>query len=339
MVNDIKLFWKYDMSAIRTQHLVSDNFQKFLRMFNATIFPFKSIGKAAFDAGLSTSSKTSGQLLKENDIYALFSSDFIQAATRVNYAQNLAQVHGLKAMVCMATDRAMSVNGGNWQIFDRMLRHNKNEVLLNTHVTGISLSGEPGYHLVTSITSMGNGQGRSASIKGRDFDTIVLAGPLQYANITFKPPLASPPPPMPYVTLYVTLFSSPYRLSPSRFGLADLEHVPTTIPTTLPADGGPPPNFFSLSTLRTVINPHTQPARKEYLYNLFSLASPSIDDLLGLLDKRKPLQPISLSSPGNTTRNGIHILTYHLASARTTHSLMSWVHDGIRVVLSHLSLR
>ena len=189
-------------------------------------------------------------------------------------------------MVCMAADRAMSVNGGNRRLFDRMLRHNKNEVLLNTHVTDISLSSEPGYHLVMSTSSMGNGHGRSASIKARVFDAIILAAPLQYANITFKPPLASPPPPVPYVTLYVTIFISPYRLSPRRFGLADSEQVPTTILTTLPADAGPPPNHSSLSTLRTVINPHTLPARKEYLYKLFSPAPPSIDDLLGLLDQR-----------------------------------------------------
>ncbi|KAL9033930.1 MAG: hypothetical protein Q9180_005686 [Flavoplaca navasiana] len=274
------------MSTIQTQHLVKDTVQKFLRMYNAPMFPFKSVGKAALDAGLSVSSKSSVQLLKENGIYAPFSSDIIQAATRVNYAQNLAQVHGLEAMVCMAADRAVSVNGGNWQIFDRMLRHNKNEVLLNTRVTDISLSEEPGYHLVTSKSSMGNGQGRSASINVRVFDAIVLAGPLQYANITFKTTLASLPPPIPYVTLYVTLFTSPYRLNPSRFGLEDSEHVPTTVLTTLPADGGPPPALFSLSTLRTVINPHTRPVRKEYLYKLFSQVPPSIDDLLGLLDQR-----------------------------------------------------
>ncbi|KAL8645763.1 MAG: hypothetical protein Q9226_007152, partial [Calogaya cf. arnoldii] len=237
--NIIKMFWKYGMSTLRTQRLVKDTVNKFLKMYEAPVFPFMSVGKAALDAGLSASSKHSGQLLEENSIYAPFSSEVIQAATRVNYAQNLAQIHGLEAMVSLAADGVMSVNGGNWKIFDRMLRHDRNEILLNTHVTDVSLSDQPRQYQVKSISSIGNGQESSTSTKtSRTFNTIILAGPLQYSNITFEPTLASPPSSIPYVTLYVTLFTSPYRLSPSKFGLQHSEDAPTTILTTLPADGG-----------------------------------------------------------------------------------------------------
>ncbi|KAL8643731.1 MAG: hypothetical protein Q9226_008152 [Calogaya cf. arnoldii] len=266
--NMLKMFWKYGMSTVRTQRLVKDTVKKFLKMYEAPIFPFMSVGKAALDAGLSASSKHSGQLLEENGIYAPFSSEVIQAATRVNYAQNLAQIHGLEAMVSLAADGAM---------------HDRNEILLNTHVTDVSLSGQTGQYQLKSIFSIGNGQESSTSTKTRTFDTIILAGPLQYSNITFEPTLAFPPPRIPYVTLYVTLFTSPYRLSPSRFGLQHSEDFPTTILTTLPPDGGPPPSFFSLSTLRTVTYPHTHPARKEYLYKLFSPAPPFIEDIIGML--------------------------------------------------------
>ena len=143
---------------------------------------------------------------------------------------------------------------------------------------------------------MGNGQKSSTSTKTRTFDAVILAGPLQYSNITFEPTLAFPPSPIPYVTLYVILFTSPYRLSPSKFGLQHSEDAPTTILTTLPADGGPPPSFFSLSTLRTVTNPHTHPARKEYLYKLFSPSPPFTDDIIGML---KVPDDIRTPSPTN----------------------------------------
>lgn len=282
--NNLKLLWKYGLSTIRTQRLVEDTMNKFLKMYEAPIFPFKSLGEAAIRAGLSASSKTSAQLLEENGIHAPFSTDIIQAATRVNYAQNLAQIHGLEAMVCMVADGAMSVNGGNWQIFDRMLRYNQNEVLLNTRVTDVSLLEDRGQYRVKSTSPMSNGLEVSTKTEARDFDTVIIAGPLQFSNISIRPTPAFPPASTPYVTLYVTLFTSPYRLNPSKFGLHNLAEVPTTILTTLPKDGGSSASFFSLGILRTVINPHIQPSRKEYLYKLFCPTPPSLNELIETLN-------------------------------------------------------
>ncbi|KAL8774001.1 MAG: hypothetical protein Q9194_004166 [Teloschistes cf. exilis] len=282
--NNLKLLWKYGLSTIRTQRLADDTMSKFLKMYEAPIFPFKSLGEAATRAGLSASGKTSAQLLKESGIHAPFSSDIIQAATRVNYAQNLAQIHGLEAMVCMVVNGAMSVNGGNWQIFDRMLRHNQNEILLDTRVTDISLLEDRGQYRVKSTSPMSNGLEVSTDTEARNFDTVIIAGPLQFSNISIRPAPAFPPASTPYVTLYVTLFTSPYRLNPSKFGLHSSADVPTAILTTLPEDGGSSASFFSLSILRTVTNTHIQPSRREYLYKLFSPTPPSLKDLIETLN-------------------------------------------------------
>jgi len=97
---------------------------------------------------------------------------------------------------------------------------------------------------------------------------------------------------IPYVTLHVTLFTSPLNISGSFFNLAPGTAVPTTILTTLPADEIPPnasrgvgsAGFWSISTLRRVINPETLE-----LENLYKIFSP------------QPITPSFLSSLLNTT--------------------------------------
>ena len=274
--NTAKLLWRYGMSPIRTQRLMKNTVNNFLRMYETPIFPFKSIGETALKLGLLAPSMRSEQLLKENGIYAPFSTDIIQASTRVNYAQNLAQIHGLEAMVCMATDGAMSVHGGNWQIFDRMLKYDKNTVVLNTRVSDVSISKARKQYSVKSSSRSGADRHDVTSTNVEMFDNVILAAPLQFSNITINPSPAFAPPPIPYVTLYVTLFTSPYRPNPDKYNVRNPSDVPTTILTTLPEDGGSPPPFFSLSTLRTVSNPNVQPPRKEYLYKIFSPAPPSL---------------------------------------------------------------
>ncbi|KAL8819406.1 MAG: hypothetical protein Q9191_007743 [Dirinaria sp. TL-2023a] len=292
--NTAKLLWRYGMSPIRTQRLMKDTVSKFLKMYETPIFPFKSIGETALELGLLAPSMRSEQLLKENAIYAPFSTDIIQASTRVNYAQNLAQIHGLEAMVCMATDGAMSVNGGNWQIFDKMLKHDKNTIVLNTSVSDISIPGGGKQYSVTSSSS-GADLHDATSTNVELFDNVVLAAPLQFANITINPSPAFPPSPIPYVTLYVTLFTSPYRPNPDHFNVRNPSDVPTIILTTLPEEGGSPPPFFSLSTLRTVVNPNIQPPQKEYLYKIFSptpLPLPSISEMLNVPPDLRSLSSI-----------------------------------------------
>lgn len=46
------------------------------------------------------------------------------------------QIHALGAAVCMATGEAKQVVGGNWQVFDRMLKDAKAELHLGTQVSG-----------------------------------------------------------------------------------------------------------------------------------------------------------------------------------------------------------
>lgn len=269
--NIAKLIWKYGLALIRTQRLTQEVVGKFLKMYDAPHFPFKSLSETSFGLGLTEITSTTGSgYLAANSITPPFSTDIIQASTRVNYAQNLGEIHGLEAMVCMSTNGAMAVKGGNWQIFNGMIRTSGAHMALNTSVSRV-LKQEDGTYLVESTSAS------HSDSSTEQYDTVVLAAPFQYSNIEISPPLAHTPDKIPYVNLHVTLFASPRKLSPLAFNLPAGSSVPEVILTTLPSsadssdsDNRAPAGFFSVSTLRHVRNKGYHTPRVEYLYKIFS---------------------------------------------------------------------
>ncbi|KAG9556026.1 putative prenylcysteine lyase, partial [Aureobasidium melanogenum] len=133
-----KLFWKYGLAPLKTVKLMKATVAKFLKMYEEPYFPWKSLSQVAYELGLTAATASTGeQFLDQNGIGKLFAQDIVQASTRVNYAQNLPLIHGLEAMVCMATDGAQAIEGGNWQIFSNMLAASHATVLLNHTVSKV----------------------------------------------------------------------------------------------------------------------------------------------------------------------------------------------------------
>ncbi|KAL8936323.1 MAG: hypothetical protein Q9216_004986, partial [Gyalolechia sp. 2 TL-2023] len=249
--NIAKILWKYGFSPIRTQNLMKKTVGSFLKMYQPPYFPFNSISDTASDLDLLSATAVTGQeFLKANSISEHFAHDIIQASTRVNYAQNLDQIHGLETMVCMAIEGAMSVQGGNWRIFDNMIKYSGANLLLNSSVTSITKNLTSNTYAIKSSTDSTDDDDNEST-----YNTVILASPLQFSNISFTPPLTKPPPQIPYVSLHVTLFTSPYSLSPTFFNLPpSSSEFPTTILTsTSPTNTTIP--FFSISTLRAVYPP------------------------------------------------------------------------------------
>ena len=256
------LLWKYGLAPIRTQNIVKQTIGKFLKMYEEPHFPFRDLSQTAYDLGLTEATAATGEeFLVNNGIESPFSTDIIQASTRVNYAQNLNKIHALESLVCMSTDGAMQVQGGNWQIFDGMLKVSGAHVLLNTSVTSINRQSD-GTYAINALSS-------NLEVQSTSHDAIILAAPFQYAGLTFQPALPNPPHEIPYVNLQVTLFTSPSALDPQTFGLNANGKVPNTILTTISDSQHFHPDFFSISTLRRVHNSMT--GRREYLYKVFSL--------------------------------------------------------------------
>ncbi|PVI06903.1 prenylcysteine oxidase-like protein 1 precursor [Periconia macrospinosa] len=264
-----KLFWRYGYAPVKTNSLMKDTVGKFLNFYEKPLFPFKSLSKAVQDVGLiEVTGLTGEQFLKNKGVGDLFANEIIQASTRVNYASNLGSIHGVETMVCMAANGAMQIDGGNWQIFDRMLSSSSSIAThLNATITHISKQTNGTYVLTFS-----NGGTKT-------FDQIILASPLQFSHLVIDPAPAHVPDQIPYIKLHVTHFATPHKLSPSAFNLPPDAQVPQAILTTIPAEEPYPhndttyngsPGFFSISILKSLINPLSAVPRQEYVYKIFS---------------------------------------------------------------------
>ncbi|KAL9110361.1 MAG: hypothetical protein Q9227_005092 [Pyrenula ochraceoflavens] len=291
-----KLIWQYGLAPIRTQRLMKKAVGQFLQMYDKPHFPFADLSEAVANVGLlGFTSSTGRQVLDVNNIGSKFSNEIIQSATRVNYGQNLNQIHGLETMVCMATDGAMSIEGGNWQIFDRMAHASGARLRLNTTVSGIQRHDDKTYTLTYSSSYL------DSDPSSANFDIVILAAPFHSSDLSIAPPLPSLPDKIPYVTLHVTLLTSPHRLAPSFFSLSDELDVPETILTTLSPETSPPANtnssqavgptpFWSISTLASI--PRSSPnedTQNHYIYKIFSPSPLNSTFISSLLDF--PLNP------------------------------------------------
>jgi prenylcysteine oxidase / farnesylcysteine lyase len=196
----------------------------------------------------------------------------------------------------MAPEGAVSVAGGNWQIFDSMIRHSNATVHLNQSVTSIALdpTNDPIYPHTKYLITTKSTQAESATAETYPihFDNVVIATPWQFSDITAEDGVIERAiDEIPYTKLHVTLLTSPFQLSPAFFSLEPGAKPPSTVLTTLGEDEEPRPGaagvgksgFYSISTLRVITNPKTM--KEEYLYKIFSpekLTSEFLSSLLGV---------------------------------------------------------
>ncbi len=192
--------------------------------------------------------------------------------------------------VAMAPEGASQVKGGNWQIFSNMVKDSRADVRLNTSVVHIGLSsGADSASKYTLKTKSAEGVEDLAPV---EFDHVVIATPYQFSDISAADDLLQHAiDKIPYVKLHVTLFASPFKLSPGFFNLPPVSAVPTTVLTTLGDNEGPSSGvqgagkagFYSISTLKRILNPRT--GLYEYLYKVFSpeeITPKFLSDMLGV---------------------------------------------------------
>jgi prenylcysteine oxidase/farnesylcysteine lyase len=262
-----KLFWRYGYAPITTNSLMKKTVGQFSTMYDAPLFPWKSLSQAVQDVQLTEVAGLTGeQFLQQKGVGEKFAREIIQASTRVNYASNLGMIHGVETMVCMAINGAMQIEGGNWNIFDRMLKSSSSiSTHLNSTITKVSKQQDGTYNLTLSSGSIST------------YDEVILASPLQFSKLNIDPAPNHTPDEIPYVRLHVTHFATPHKLSPLAFNLPQTQQVPeavlTTIPPNEPSANGTShgsPGFFSISILKSLINPVSTVPRQEYVYKIFT---------------------------------------------------------------------
>ncbi|KAI1459627.1 prenylcysteine oxidase [Annulohypoxylon moriforme] len=308
--NIAKLLWKYGSAPYYTHRLVQETVATFLKLYQAPYFPFRSLSTRAYELGLvQTTGSTGEQFLAENKLNGPFAHDIVQASTRVNYASNLAYIHGLGTMVAMAPEGAVAVEGGNWQIFSRMAAESQAHVLLNSTVSSISKersdadSDATKYRIKTLTTGSAGAKAETHPVA---FDDVVIATPYQFSGISHdENVIPHPVDSIPYVTLHVTLFASPFRFNAEFFNLEPASDVPISVLTTLGKDeeakpgpeGAGSAGFFSATLVKVVTNPKTQ--NMEYVYKIFSPDKVTPEFLSRLLGVQIP-ETFTRSSPVST---------------------------------------
>jgi prenylcysteine oxidase / farnesylcysteine lyase len=200
-------------------------------------------------------------------------------------------------MVCLATEGAVSVRGGNWQIFEHMLRDGASAAHFDTVVEAIQLPSdeEKSFRVQFSSKSSEDNVAESTQPDFDTFDTVVLAAPYQFSDIKITPTPSNELETIPYVQLHVTLFTTSHRPSPKAFNQPADKSVPRVVLTTLQSNetyGARPDEgrvgaagFFSLSILGLVQNPES--GKQEYVYKIFSptpVNMTTISHLFGLDD-------------------------------------------------------
>jgi prenylcysteine oxidase/farnesylcysteine lyase len=102
-------------------------------------------------------------------INPLYLQHFVEPMTRVNYGQNLAELHALGAFISLAPEGAKSIKGGNFQLFEKFVEYSGANLKLDTKVVK-----------VTKLTSSNN---LKYAVKTKDgsseeYDAIILAAPI-----------------------------------------------------------------------------------------------------------------------------------------------------------------
>ncbi|OSC98850.1 hypothetical protein PYCCODRAFT_1438835 [Trametes coccinea BRFM310] len=241
-LSKVKILWRYGWRApTKTQDLVNTMVDRFLRLYSPATPRWSNISSAVSDLEWTeVVAETAAEYFDLQNIDKRWSRELVEAATRVNYGQNVDKIHALGGLVSLAPNGASSVKGGNFQIFENFIANSTASVYLNTTVKSISHFSPAGPWVVES----------TAFEQPRLYRSVILAAPFHQTNINFKASLV-PVPEQPYVHLHVTLLSTS---SPSPnatyFNLAKGSKAPTSVLTTydgVRARGGPEPEFNSLT--------------------------------------------------------------------------------------------
>lgn len=201
------------------------------------------------------------------------------------------------------------MDGGNWRIFEQMVRHSGASLYRNTSVTSINLDkkDEAATKYLISTKDAGS-KTDSSDDYGVAFDNVVIASPWQYSDIKAGDGVIQHAiDEIPYMKLHVTLFTSPLKLHGEFFGLEPGVKAPSNVYTTLAKDDEPKPGpkgvgsagFYSISTLKTVLNRKT--GQIEYAYKIFSPDAVTPEFLSKLLGTRVPGTFVSEKGSDETT--------------------------------------
>ncbi|CAG8460034.1 15371_t:CDS:2 [Acaulospora colombiana] len=225
LLDKVKFFWKYGWAKMTVQRMVDSMIDKFQKTYEFSE-PFFSVDSEIERLHVEIETQFNAQYYfsELKNVNSLYLQNFVEPMTRVNYGQNLGEIHVMGAFISLAPQGAKSIRGGNYQIFENFIKHSEAKIRLDTEVTKITkvINIKNDKEVLKYNVETKNGELDS-------FDAIVLATPIQFSKIEFEN-INVEMKEIQYVTLHVTLIAG--RVNPAYFGYEKIEEVPQQIVTT-----------------------------------------------------------------------------------------------------------
>ncbi|XP_058097440.1 farnesylcysteine lyase [Magnolia sinica] len=258
LLNSLLVFRRYGFSLLRMQRFVDKTVDRFLLYYSdfESRPVFTTVEEMLKWAGLyGLTQNTLQEELTDARLSQELISELITVITRINYGQNVT-ISGLAGAVSMAGSDAglWSVEGGNWQIANGLIRHSNASLHLHEEITSISYV--EGYYELNST------KGNSYSC-----EVTVVATPLDELNINFSPSVSIPKRELQHT--HATFVRG--LLNPAYFGLNLASEIPDLVGTIESSEV----QFSSISVLKKF-------SEEDKTYKVFSRA-PMEDRLLDLI--------------------------------------------------------
>ncbi|KAI6136960.1 Prenylcysteine lyase-domain-containing protein [Pisolithus sp. B1] len=236
----LKVLWRYGYSApMKTQSVVKNMIADYISLYTAASPRWDDIaGLVERMNWTDFVNSTTLEYLSSKGIAEKWSREMVEAATRVNYGQDVDKIHALEGACSLAATGASAVRDGNFLIFENFLNRSGANVYLNTEVRDILRVPASSRWIIHTTSG------------SRIYNAIILAAPFHQTNITVPSDLSELIPPQPYVRLHVTLLTTKSEsTNPAYFGLSPDEKIPKVILTTHEGvrNGGVEPEFNSIS--------------------------------------------------------------------------------------------
>ncbi|ORY00933.1 FAD/NAD(P)-binding domain-containing protein [Basidiobolus meristosporus CBS 931.73] len=325
-----KLIWRYGLpSLMKVESTTQETIKKFEKIYDLLEeYQWETVEGILSRLELISLTEKSllDYLVNDRGINKKLVEEFLAIASRVNYAQDVYNIHGLAGMISLApTSKGQTIyriDGGNNRFFVEMAKRSGANLLLNSAVKKItkvsttnSASNPPtvcDFSLLRVqlaveqenwMTSSNSCSSRASdkyvvhtSSGAKEYDSVIIATPLDLSDIELDlgPDRELIIPPVEYQTLHVTFVQGILNYTYFNFGENDI--LPTSI-YTIP---GHQPPFISISVLnRTTANSSFK------LFSYEKLSSETLDTLFYFWDKSTILEKNWKAYPKMTPRNAI----------------------------------
>ncbi|WFD30991.1 hypothetical protein MSPP1_002019 [Malassezia sp. CBS 17886] len=248
--SQLKMYWRYGRSPQVTMKIVDKAVSSFLRVYSPRFlhdtrrpsgYPWRSVHDLVASLGFArVTAESARDHFIAKRVSALFVDDMVNAGTRMNYAQDVDDIHAFAGQVALGARGATSVRGGNAQLFEAMVNASGATVHFGAagEVTGLM-------KLVSYATQPCEGARWSVGTRdgyGRRYDAVLVAAPWQDSRIVLLNTDRTLPA-YAFQRLHVVVIATdaPHP-SAAYFGHdASYEYVPRTILTTPGAAAFDPP--------------------------------------------------------------------------------------------------